>query len=193
MKAVAELYLSDVRERMAEVRRLGDRALSQLDDAGWHRSLAGGGNSAAVLVQHLSGNMHARWGGLRGGYRPDYEGEPASRDRDSEFEESGLAPAELQARWDDGWAVFLDTLDHLTPEDLTRTLTIRGEPHTVLSAVQRQVAHYSGHVYQLVLIVKTLRGDQWQTLSIPRGQSVAYITQMHAAQAAALPDSDEQR
>ncbi|MFD1730138.1 DUF1572 family protein [Deinococcus malanensis] len=106
MTAVAELYLRDVRERMAEIRHLGDRALSQLGDGDWHRYLADGGNSAAVLVQHLSGNMHARWGGLRGGYRPDHEGEPASRDRDAEFEEGRLSPAELQACWDEGWAVL---------------------------------------------------------------------------------------
>lgn len=76
--------------------------------------------------------------------------------------------------WDDGWQVFLDALDHLSPDDLTRPLTIRGETHTVLEAIQRQVAHYSGHVYQLILLVKTLRGPQWRTLSIARGGSAAY-------------------
>lgn len=90
------------------------------------------------------------------------------------------APAELRARWEDGWAVFLDALDALTPTDLTRELTIRGEAHSVLAAVQRQVAPYSGHVYQLILLVRTLRGQEWQTLSIARGGSAAYNAAMTA-------------
>ncbi|MDV6375211.1 DUF1572 family protein [Deinococcus arenicola] len=174
MTAVAELYLSDVRGRMRGVKVLGDGALAQLGATDWHTPLASGGNSAAVLVQHLAGNMHSRWAGLRGGYSAGTEGESAVRNRDAEFEEGELNGATLLRRWEEGWQVFLDALDHLTPGDLTRPLTIRGEVHTVLEAVQRQVAHYSGHVYQLILLVKTLRGPAWQTLSIPRGGSAAY-------------------
>ncbi|CAM4456026.1 DUF1572 family protein [Deinococcus marmoris] len=181
---VAKLYLSDVRGRMRGVKALGDGALAQLGEGEWHTPLAPDGNSAAVLVQHLAGNMHSRWGGLRGGYSAGMEGESAVRNRDAEFEEGTQDGAALIDRWDAGWQVFLDALDHLAPEDLTRPLTIRGEVHTVLEAVQRQVAHYSGHVYQLILLVKTLRGPGWQTLSIARGQSAAYNAAMRAG-----PDS----
>ncbi|MDL2344323.1 DUF1572 family protein [Deinococcus sp. MIMF12] len=142
--------------------------------------LSVGGNSAAVLVGHLAGNMHSRWGGLRGGYAPGMEGETPGRNRDAEFGESDRTADELQAVWEGGWTVFLDALDHLRSADLTGTLTIRGEAHTVLEATQRQVAHYSGHVYQLVLLVKTLRGADWQTLSIPRGGSAAYNARLVA-------------
>ena len=173
-----ELYLTDVRERMLGVKALGDRALTQLHPEDWHRVLSPGGNSAAVLVQHLAGNMESRWAALRGGYHGGVEGEAAGRNRDAEFEEGGASGAELLARWEEGWGTFLAALDALTPDDLTRTLTIRHETHTVLAALQRQVAHYSGHVYQLVFLVKTLRGEDWQTLSVPRGGSAAFNAQM---------------
>lgn len=171
---VEDLYLSDVRGRMRGVKALGEAALAQLRDGEWHTPLAPDGNSAAVLAAHLAGNMHSRWGALRCGYCAGAEGESAGRNRDAEFEEGTLDAATLRAVWDAGWQVFLDALDHLTPEDLTRPLTIRGEVHTVLEAIQRQVAHYSGHVYQLILLVRTLRGEAWQTLSIARGGSAAY-------------------
>ncbi|WP_415831131.1 DUF1572 family protein [Deinococcus frigens] len=176
--SAAELYLSDVRGRMRGVRALGEAALTQLREDEWHMPLAPDGNSAAVLAQHLAGNMHSRWGALRGGYAAGSEGESAARNRDAEFEEGTLDGADLRSLWDDGWQVFLDAVDHLAPGDLTRPMTIRGEVHTVLEALQRQVAHYSGHVYQLVLLVKTLRGPAWQTLSIARGGSAQYNAAM---------------
>lgn len=179
---LADLYLSDVRTRMRGVKALGDGALAQLQPGEWHAALSDGGNSTAVLVQHLAGNMHSRWGGLRGGYAPGMEGETPGRNRDAEFEEGSRTGDELRQLWEEGWTVFLEALDHLQSDDLTGTLTIRGETHTVLEAIQRQVAHYSGHVYQLVLLVKTLRGAQWQTLSIPRGESAAYNARMEAEQ-----------
>ena len=122
--------------------------------------------------------MHSRWGGLQRGYQSGQDGESARRNRDAEFEEGHLTGAELWAVWNAGWTVFLDALDALAPDDLTRTLTIRGEAHTILEALQRQVAHYSGHVYQLVFLVKTLRGADWQTLSIARGESAAFNERM---------------
>lgn len=175
---LAEHYLSDVRERMRGVKSLGDGALAQLPAANWHAVLSPGGNSAAVLIQHLSGNMHSRWGALAGGYAAGAEGESAGRNRDAEFAETDEDAAALRQRWESGWQVFFAALDALQPGDLLRELTIRGETHTVLQAIQRQVAHYSGHVYQLVLLVKTLRGAGWQTLSIPRGGSAAYNVTM---------------
>lgn len=175
---IAELYLSDVRERMRGVKALGEGALAQLREDEVGAMLSPGGNSTGVLVRHLAGNMRSRWGSLRSGFTVGAEGETATRDRDAEFEERELSLTDVREEWEDGWAVFLDALDHLTPADLSRTLTIRGEPHTVLEAVQRQVAHYSGHVYQLVFLVKTLRGEEWETLSIARGGSAAFTTRL---------------
>ena len=180
---LGQLYLTDLRTRMRGVKALGEGALSQLGEGDWHAVLSDGGNSAAVTVQHLSGNMHSRWGGLQHGYREGVDGEGAGRNRDAEFEETGLSAEAVWAVWNAGWTVFLDALEALTPADLTRTLTIRGETHTVLEALQRQVAHYSGHVYQLIFLVKTLRGADWQTLSIARGQSAAFNEQTRKTQA----------
>ena len=177
---IGTLYLSELRGRMTQTKALADRALAQLPDAHWHTVLAPEGNSVAVIVQHLAGNLHSRWDGLRQGYRAGVEGESPTRDRDAEFEDAQLTPAELRSQWEAGWQVFLDALDHLRPEDLTRTLTIRGEAHTVLGAVERAALHVSGHVYQIVLLVKTLRGADFQTLSIPRGGSAAYNTRLKA-------------
>ncbi|MEF2277967.1 DUF1572 family protein [Deinococcus sp. YIM 134068] len=175
---LADLYLSDVRGRMRGVKALGEGALAQLTDGEVDTVLSPGGNSAGVLVRHLAGNMRSRWGGLRSGYVAGAEGETLGRDRDAEFGDAHLTLPELWAEWEDGWRVFLEALDHLAPADLTRTLTIRGEAHTVLEAIQRQVAHYSGHVYQLVFLVKTLQGEEWETLSIPRGGSAAFNVEM---------------
>lgn len=175
---LGELYLADVRDRMRGVKGLGDRALAQLPPDDWHRPLSPGGNSAAVLIQHLAGNMQSRWGGLREGYREGVDGEAAGRDRDAEFREGEQPAGALLDLWEEGWAVFLAALDALTPADLPRTLTIRHETHSVLAAIQRQVAHYSGHVYQLIFLVKALRGEAWETLSVPRGGSAAFNAQM---------------
>ncbi|GGR12567.1 DUF1572 family protein [Deinococcus ruber] len=179
---LGELYLSDLRTRLRGVKALGEGALKQLHEPEWHAVLSAGGNSAAVTVQHLSGNMHSRWGALQHGYRAGQDGEQATRNRDAEFEEGQQTGAQLWAIWEAGWTVFLEALDALTSADLTRTLRIRGETHTVLEALQRQVAHYSGHVYQLVFLVKTLRGPDWHTLSIARGQSAAFNAAMHKQQ-----------
>lgn len=180
MSDLGTLYLTDLRERMRGVKTLGEGALAQLEAGQWHAVLTPQGNSAAVLVQHLAGNMHSRWGALRSGFTEGAEGEAAGRNRDAEFEEGDATPAEVLALWEAGWAVFLGALDHLKPDDLARELTIRGEAHSVLAALQRQVAHYSGHVYQLIFLVRTLRGAQWQTLSIARGGSAAFNAQMAA-------------
>ncbi|WP_293912119.1 DUF1572 family protein [Deinococcus sp.] len=176
--SLGELYLNDVRNRMRGVRALGEAALAQLPEADWSTVLSVDGNSVAILIQHLSGNMHSRWGELQRGYREGLDGETKGRNRDTEFEDRTMSAVELMTVWNAGWTVFLGALDHAVPADLTRTLTIRGEAHTVLEAVQRQVAHYSGHVYQLIFLVRTLRGAGWHTLSIARGSSAAFNEKM---------------
>ena len=135
----------------------------------WHAVLGEGENSVAVIVQHLSGNMHSRWSNFL-----TADGESGSRNRDAEFEDASLTQGQLWARWDAGWAVFQGALDQLQPQDLTRTLSIRGEVHTVLAAIQRQLSHYSGHVYQIVSLARHWTGADWQTLSIARGQSAEF-------------------
>ncbi|WP_407538986.1 DUF1572 family protein [Deinococcus radiomollis] len=172
------LYLKDALGRMQGVRELGEGAMRQLRLEHWHAALAEGENSVAVLVQHLSGNMHSRWGTFL-----EADGESGSRNRDAEFEDAGLTPDELWQHWNAGWEVFLGVLARLRPADLTRTLTIRGEVHTVLEAIQRQIAHYSGHVYQIVFLARHWLGADWETLSIARGQSGEFNRRMQAERA----------
>lgn len=163
-----------VRE-FTSTRQLADRAIAQLSEAQLHARLDDEANSVAVLMQHLAGNMRSRW--------TDFltsDGEKPWRHRDTEFEPQGQSRETLQASWESGWQTLFDALAGLTDADLTRTVTIRGEPQTVLAALTRQLAHYAGHAYQIVLLGKHLKGADWTVLSIPRGQSDAYRSRARA-------------
>lgn len=159
-----------------KTRQLCDRSIAQLSEAQLHTRLDAEANSVAMLMGHLAGNMRSRW--------TDFltsDGEKPWRQRDAEFEPPALDHAALMASWQSGWQVLFDTLATLTDDDLTRTITIRGEGQSVLSALTRQLAHYAGHAYQIVLVAKHLKGDAWDVLSIPRGQSAAYEAKLRAA------------
>jgi hypothetical protein len=169
--------LASFRHSFSTYKKLADRALAQLADAEWLHVPAPGSNSAAVIVQHVVGNLRSRF--------TDFltsDGEKPTRQRDLEFEPPASA-AEipgLRQDWEAAWAILSDLLHELQPNDLLRTVAIRGEAHTVLEAVQRQVAHYAGHVGQLVQLAKMIRGEDFQSLSIPRGQSTPFNQQMAA-------------
>lgn len=159
-----------------KTRQLCDRSIAQLSEAQLHTRLDAEANSVAMLMGHLAGNMRSRW--------TDFltsDGEKPWRQRDAEFEPPALDHGALMASWQSGWQVLFDTLATLTDDDLTRTITIRGEGQSVLSALTRQLAHYAGHAYQIVLVAKHLKGDAWDVLSIPRGQSAAYEAKLRAA------------
>ena len=148
---------------------LADRAIAQLSDDQLHARLDDEANSVAVLMQHMAGNMRSRW--------TDFltsDGEKPWRQRDAEFDPPLLSRAELLASWENGWGTLFGALDGLTDDDLPRTVTIRGEAQAVLAALARQLVHYAGHAYQIVLLAKHLQGRAWTTLSIARGQSSAY-------------------
>ncbi|GAB3658856.1 DUF1572 domain-containing protein [Hymenobacter agri] len=172
--ALGEALLASFRHNFQQYKALADRALAQISPEEWRYQPAPGSNSVAVIVQHLVGNLRSRF--------TDFlttDGEKPTRQRDQEFEEPTAAsiPA-LQAEWHTAWQILFDLLDALQPADLLRTVRIRGEAHTVLQAVQRQVAHYSSHVGQLVQLAKIMRGEAFQSLSIPRGQSQQFNQQL---------------
>ena len=175
--ALGAALLASFRHNFRQYKTLADRALAQLRDAEWLHRPAPGSNSAAVIVQHMAGNLRSRF--------TDFltsDGEKPTRHRDQEFEEPRDAagiPA-LRQEWEAAWQVLFNLLETLQPADLLRTVTIRGEAHTVLEAVQRQVAHYASHVGQLVQLAKIIRGDDFQSLSIPRGQSQQFNQAMQA-------------
>jgi len=147
-------------------KRLGDGALDQIAVADWHWRPDEEANSIAILVQHLHGNMLSRW--------TDFlttDGEKPTRERDAEFEPQGHSPADMRARWEEGWRVCLGAIEALKEADLARTVRIRGEPLSVLDAILRQVSHYAYHVGQIVQLARARRGAAWKSLSIPKGQS----------------------
>jgi hypothetical protein len=170
----AAVYLDDVRTVAANYKKLADEAMAQVDDAQFLASLGGEENGIALIVKHMAGNLRSRW--------TDFlvsDGEKPDRDRDAEFEmHTGDGRAALMEAWEHGWATFLGTLAALAPDDLGRTVTIRGEPHTVIRAVDRGVSHACYHVGQIVLLAKHFAGPEWRTLSIPRRQSRQFNDQM---------------
>ena len=167
----APMVVSTFVREFQKTKQLADRAIAQLSDAQLHARLDDEANSVAMLMQHMAGNMRSRWTDFL-----STDGEKPWRNRDAEFEPPVFARSELLAAWEQGWAVLFATLEGLTDDDLTRTITIRGEGQTVLAALARQLGHYAGHAYQIVLLAKHLQGPDWTTLSIARGQSSAYNT-----------------
>ena len=150
-------------------RKLGEGAFGQVADADLLRRATGEGNSMVTLIQHLSGNFRSRF--------TDFlttDGEKPWRDRESEFAAVPATRQELRARWDEGWAVLLGALSSLTDADLSRTVTIRGEPLSVRDALHRSLSHASYHVGQMVMLGRSLQGSQWRFLTIPPGRSAEY-------------------
>ena len=171
-------YIADSLTLLRYYKGLVERAIAQLPDEQLLAVLDGEANSIAVIVKHLTGNMRSRF--------TDFltsDGEKASRDRDGEFEDPPGSRGELMARWEEGWQRVFAALEPLAEEDLQRTVTIRGEAHSVMQAINRQVAHYSYHCGQIVLLAKHFRGGEWKTLSIPRRQSGEFNRRVEAGEA----------
>ena len=160
-------YLDEARRQMCGHKRMGEGAMSQLRDDDFFLTLDPESNSVAILVKHLAGNMRSRFTDFLAS-----DGEKPDRFRDREFEVTGeTTRADVMHWWEEGWTCVLGAIDGLKPEDVMRTVTIRGEPHTVLQAINRQIAHYAAHIGQIVFLAKHLRSGEWQTLTIPWGKS----------------------
>jgi hypothetical protein len=172
MTDLAAHYIEEARRQMRGHKRLAEGAMAQLKDEELFVTLDPESNSVAVLVKHMAGNMRSRFTDFL-----STDGEKPDRYRDQEFEiNPATTRADLMKSWEDGWARVFAAIDSLKPEDVVRTVTIRGEPHTVLQAVNRQIAHYAQHAGQIIFLAKHLRSSEWKTLSIPRGKSENYKT-----------------
>src|SRR6267154_2715907 len=150
-------------------KKLTERAIAQCPDAGLFTTLDGQCNSIAIIVKHMAGNMRSRW--------TDFltsDGEKPDRNRDAEFETPPQTRSGLVALWEAGWKICFDALDALKDEDLTRTITIRTEPHSVMQAINRQVGHYAHHAGQIVFLAKHFTGENWQTLGVPKKKSADF-------------------
>jgi hypothetical protein len=165
--AVGAAYLKDVVRQLRMYKGYVDRALPRVPDQHLHTELDANSNSIAVIVKHVAGNLRSR-------YR-DFlttDGEKPDRHRDTEFEMRARASRDEIVRWwDEGWAVAFASIDALTPEDLGRTITIRGEGYLVIEALNRSVAHAASHVGQIVYLARHFAGDAWTSLTIPKGAS----------------------
>src|ERR1700761_2144471 len=156
-------YIEDAVAVFRYYKKLGERAMAQVADEQLFTALDGEANSIAIIVKHMVGNMRSRW--------TDFltsDGEKPYRNRDSEFVDPPTTRAALLADWEAGWNCLFGAIEPLTDNDLARTITIRGEAHSVMQAINRQLAHYPHHVGQIVLLAKYFSGHQWQSLSIPR-------------------------
>ncbi|HXI21185.1 MAG TPA: DUF1572 family protein [Gemmatimonadales bacterium] len=161
---IGAVYLRDVTERFRAYKRLGERAMAQVYDSGLTARVDPASNSIAVLVRHLAGNMRSRWTGFL-----TSDGEKPDRHREQEFEmPESVTRREMLEWWDDGWARLFEALVALQPADLTRQVTIRGQPYLALQAIDVALTHYAYHVGQIVLLAKHLAGDSWTSLTIPR-------------------------
>jgi hypothetical protein len=171
-------YLQDSLALFRHYKSLADRAMGQVTDQDLNATLDAESNSIATIVKHVAGNMRSRW--------TDFltsDGEKPDRDRDNEFEAPPQSRDELTTMWEDGWRTLFSALEPLTDADLDRTVYIRTEPHSVMQAINRQVAHYSMHVGQIVFLAKHLAADRWKTLSVPRNRSQEFTRRVSAGEA----------
>lgn len=168
--SIGQHYLEDALRTFRDYKKLGERAFAQLSDEDFFRTIDDESNSIAVIIKHIAGNMLSRW--------TDFlttDGEKPERNRDMEFV---MLPEtmkdEMLAYWEKGWKCTFDALEPLTPDDLMRTVRIRGEDHTVVQAINRQIAHYANHIGQIVYLAKHFKSSEWQSLSVPKNKSAEF-------------------
>lgn len=171
-------YLEDSLTLLRQYKRLGEGAMAQVTEEQLFAAPDAESNSIAIIVKHIAGNMRSRW--------TDFlatDGEKPNRNRDTEFENPPASRAELLSVWEEGWQRVFSALEPLTEADLSCTVTIRGEPHSVMQAISRQIAHYASHIGQIIFLAKHLQASNWHTLSVPRNRSADFNRRVAAGEA----------
>ncbi len=171
-------YIEEALAVFRQYKKMAEGAMAQVSDDQLFTTLDGEMNSIALIVKHMTGNMRSRWTNFL-----TTDGEKADRNRDSEFIEPPETREAVMERWEKGWQLVFDAIEPLTDADLTRTVTIRSEPHSVMQAINRQVAHYSSHIGQIVFLAKHLAGPNWKSLSVPRNRSAEFNQRVAAGDA----------
>ncbi len=169
-------YLESVRKQLEYYKMLGEKAMAQLPEEKLFWQYNPESNSVASIVKHIWGNMLSRWTNFI-----TTDGEKEWRNREAEFDNDLQSKAEVMAKWNEGWTCLFDALDPLTTSDLEKEIFIRNMGHTVVEAINRQLAHYPYHIGQIVFIAKMICDDKWKSLSIPKGNSTAYNASKFAA------------
>jgi hypothetical protein len=171
--SIETIFLESVIKRFKEYKILGEKTFDQLNDEEMHFQPNEESNSIAIIIQHMHGNMLSRWTNFL-----SEDGEKEWRKRDDEFELHQFSKQQLIEKWNEGWKVFLDTLESLTLNDLSKTITIRSQPLNVVDAINRQMAHYSYHVGQIVYLGRWIKQSEWKSLSIPKNKSKEFNQRM---------------
>jgi hypothetical protein len=171
-------YLEDSLTVFRNYKKLAEGAMVQVTDQQLYAVLDGEMNSIALVVKHMAGNMRSRWRDFL-----TSDGEKPDRQRDTEFVDPPPTRAALMQLWEDGWHYIFTALEPLSDADVTRTVTIRGEAHSVMQAINRQIAHYAYHCGQIVLLAKHFQHDRWKSLSIPRSKSADFNKRVLAGDA----------
>lgn len=170
-------YLEDAIELFRYYKRQAERAMEQVKDEQLFAAIDSESNSIAIIVKHMAGNMRSRW--------TDFltsDGEKLNRNRDGEFVDAPRTRAALMEIWDRGWMCMFGALEPLTDADLGRKITIRGEAHSVMQAINRQLAHYPHHIGQIVLLAKHFAGERWHSLTVPRNGSAEFNRRVAAGE-----------
>ena len=170
-------YLKSAIRQFEYYKMLGEKAMEQLEDQGLFWQVNEESNNIATIVKHLHGNMLSRWTNFL-----TEDGEKPWRNRDGEFESDTTSREAVMKNWNEGWTCLFDALNSITDDDLSRIIYIRNDGHTVLEAINRQLAHYPYHIGQIIYIAKLLKNDVWKSLSIPRNKSAQYNTEKFSAQ-----------
>lgn len=179
MNGFQQNYHADALQTFRSYKKMGERAIEQVSDEEFFALIDAEANSIAIIVKHIAGNLHSRW--------KDFlttDGEKPTRNRDAEFELIGDERASLMELWETGWQTLFDNLEPLTTEDFSKAITIRGEPHSVVEAINRQLTHYACHIGQIVLLAKHFKSQDWKTLSVPKNKSAEFnnfLTEQQAA------------
>ncbi len=163
-------YLKDTILQLRKYKQMAEKAMAQISDDKFFTDLSDVDNSLAIIVKHMAGNMRSRWTDFLSS-----DGEKDDRHRDTEFEIYDSDSKEsLMQKWQEGWELCFEAIEPLKPEDLEKTIYIRGEAHTVLEAINRQLTHYAYHVGQIVYLARHFSGSNWKSLSIPKGESDSF-------------------
>ena len=171
-------YIEDALAVFRQYKQLGEKAMAQVTDEQLFAALDDEANSIAIIVKHITGNMRSRW--------TDFltsDGEKPTRNRDSEFVDPPATREALMQEWEQGWACVFSAIEPLTDADLSRTVMIRGEAHSVMQAINRQLSHYPMHVGQIILLAKHYAGARWTTLSVARNRSAEFNRRVAAGEA----------
>ena len=179
MSTFVENYHKDALQSFRNYKKMAERAIEQVSEEEFFATIDAEANSIAIIVKHIAGNLHSRW--------KDFlttDGEKPTRNRDTEFELIADSRESLMQFWETGWETLFDNIEPLTNDDFEKTITIRGEPHSVVEAINRQLTHYGYHIGQIVFLAKHFRSTEWKTLSVPRNKSAEFNKFLSEKQAA---------